>query len=200
MKITTQMVKDLRNTTSAGVMDAKKALEATNGDVEAAIEILRTKGAERAAKRSDRVAKEGLIETYAHPGNRVGVMLEINSETDFVARNDNFRTLAHDLVLHIAALNPRYVAIKDIPPEELAQQTETLREQAIAEGKPEAIVEKIIVGRMKKFYEEVCLMEQPFVKNDEVLIKDMIMEAIRMTGENIIVRRFARYELGETTA
>ncbi len=198
MKITTQMVKDLRAATSAGIMDAKKALEATDGDVDAAIEILKKKGAERAAERSDRSATEGLIEMYAHPGNRVGVMVEINSETDFVARNESFRVLAHDLALHIAALAPRYVSIEDIPQVELERQMGDLREKALAEGKPEAIVEKIVSGRMQKFYEEFCLMEQPFVKDDEVTIKEMITDAIRTTGENIIVRRFARYELGET--
>ena len=197
MKITTQMVKDLREATSAGIMDAKKALEATNGDVDAAIEILKKKGAERAAERSDRAAKEGLIEMYAHPGNRVGVMLEINSETDFVARNENFQTLAHDLALHIAAMAPRYVSIEDIPSADLEGQMGDLREKALAEGKPEAIVEKIVAGRMQKFYEEFCLMEQPFVKDDEITIKEMITDAIRTTGENIIIRRFARYELGE---
>jgi elongation factor Ts len=197
MNITTQMVKDLRAATSAGIMDAKKALEATGGDVDAAIEILKKVGAERAAERSDRTAKEGLIEMYAHPGNRVGVMLEINSETDFVARNESFRALAHDLALHIAALAPRYLSIEDIPQAELERQMGDLREQALAEGKPEAIVEKIVAGRMKKFYEDFCLMEQPFVKDDEVMIKDMIAEVIRTTGENIIIRRFARYELGE---
>lgn len=197
MNITTQMVKDLRAATSAGIMDAKKALEATGGDVDAAIEILKKVGAERAAERSDRSAKEGLIEMYAHPGNRVGVMLEINSETDFVARNESFRALAHDLALHIAALAPRYISIEDIPQTELERQMGELREQALAEGKPEAIVEKIVAGRMKKFYEDSCLMEQPFVKDDEVVIKDMIADVIRTTGENIIVRRFARYELGE---
>ncbi len=197
MKITTQMVKDLRAATSAGIMDTKKALEATNGDVDAAIEILRKKGAERAAERSDRTAKEGLIEIYAHPGNRVGVMLEINSETDFVARNDNFRTLAHDLALHIAAMSPRYVSIDDIPQAALDQQIGEFREKALAEGKPEEIAEKIVTGRMKKFYQEVCLMEQPFVKDDETSIKEIVTEAIRTTGENIIIRRFARFELGE---
>lgn len=197
MNITTQMVKDLRAATSAGIMDAKKALEATGGDVDAAIEILKKVGAERAAERSDRSAKEGLIEMYAHPGNRVGVMLEINSETDFVARNESFRALAHDLALHIAALAPRYISIEDIPQAELERQMRDLREQALAEGKPEAIVEKIVAGRMKKFYEDFCLMEQPFVKDDEVMIKDMIADVIRTTGENIIIRRFARYELGE---
>ncbi len=197
MKITTQMVKDLREATSAGIMDAKKALEATNGDVDAAIEILKKKGAERAAERSDRAATEGLIEMYAHPGNRVGVMVEINSETDFVARNENFKTLAHDLALHIAAMSPRYVSIEEIPQDDLDRQMADLREKALAEGKPEEIVEKIIAGRMNKFYQETCLLEQPFVKDDTVTIKEIVTEAIRTTGENIIVRRFARFELGE---
>jgi len=197
MKITTQMVKSLREATSAGIMDAKKALEATNGDVDAAIEILKKKGAERAAERSDRAATEGLIEMYAHPGNRVGVMVEINSETDFVARNENFKALAHDLALHIAAMAPRYVSIEEIPQEDLDRQMADLREKALAEGKPADIVEKIIAGRMSKFYQEACLLEQPFVKDDEVTIKELVTEAIRTTGENIIVRRFSRFELGE---
>lgn len=197
MKITTQMVKELREAAGAGVMEAKKALVATDGDFDAAIEILRTKGAERAEERSDRAAKEGLIEMYAHPGNRVGVMLEINSETDFVARNENFRVLAHDLALHIAAMAPIYVNQEDVPPDVIEKMTEELKAEALSEGKPEAVVGKIIEGKMRKFYEESCLLEQPFVKDEDVLVKDMITEAIRTTGENIIVRRFARYELGE---
>ncbi len=197
MKITAQMVKELRQSTGAGVLEAKKALEATSGDFEAAVDILREKGAARAAKRSDRAANEGVIELYAHPGNRVGVMIELNSETDFVARNEQFRDLAHELALHIAAMAPRYLNIEDVPKEELDRELDVLRAQAIAEGKPEAIVEKIISGRVKKFYEEICLMEQPFVKDDKITIRDMITDAIRTTGENIIIRRFARYELGE---
>lgn len=197
MKITAEMVKELRQSTGAGVLEAKKALEATDGDFEAAVDILREKGAARAAKRSDRAANEGVIELYAHPGNRVGVMLELNSETDFVARNEQFRELAHELALHIAAMAPRYLNPEDVPQEELDRETDVLRAQALAEGKPEAIVEKIVAGRIKKFYEEVCLMEQPFVKDDKITIKEMITDAIRTTGENIVVRRFARYELGE---
>lgn len=197
MNITAQMVKELRQSTGAGVLEAKKALEATNGDFEAAVDILREKGAARAAKRSDRTANEGVIELYAHPGNRVGVMLELNSETDFVARNEQFRELAHELALHIAAMSPRYLNPEDVPQEELDRELDVLRAQARAEGKPEAIVEKIVAGRVKKFYEEICLMEQPFVKDDKITIRDMVTDAIRMTGENIVIRRFARYELGE---
>ncbi|MEJ2746472.1 MAG: translation elongation factor Ts [Anaerolineae bacterium] len=197
MKITTQMVKELRQSTGAGVLEAKKALEATDGDFEAAVDILREKGAARAAKRSDRAANEGVIELYAHPGNRVGVMLELNSETDFVARNEQFRDLAHELALHIAAMAPRYLTPEDVPQEELDRELDVLKAQAAAEGKPAAIIEKIVSGRVNKFYEEICLMEQPFVKDDKIKIKDMITDAIRTTGENIVIRRFARYELGE---
>lgn len=197
MNITTAMVKELREATGAGVLEAKKALEAANGDFEVAVDALRAKGAARAAKRADRAAKEGVIELYAHPGNRVGVILELNCETDFVARNEQFRDLAHDLALHIAAMTPRYLSREEVPQEELDRELQVLREQALAEGKPEAIVEKIVSGRVNKFYEEFCLLEQRFVKDEKITINEMITEAIRTTGENIIIRRFARYELGE---
>jgi len=197
MNITAQMVKELREATGAGVLEAKKALEAHDGDFDKAADLLREKGAARAAKRADREANEGLIELYAHPGNRVGVMLELNCETDFVARNEQFRDLAHNLALHIAAMNPRYMNSEDVPQGELDRELEVLRNQALAEGKPEAIVDKIVSGRLSKFYEEFCLMEQPFVKDESIKIKDMLTEAVRTTGENIKIRRFARYELGE---
>lgn len=199
MKITTKMVKDLRDATGAGVLDAKKALENANGDFDGAVDILREKGAARAAKRSDREADEGVIELYSHPGNRLGVILELNCETDFVARGDEFQNLAHDLALHIAGLNPQYIEREDVPQEELDRELNVLRSQAAAEGKPPQIIEKMVEGRINKFYEEVCLMEQKFVKDDKVTIKEKITEVIRKTGENIIVRRFARYELGEST-
>lgn len=198
MNITAQMVKELREATGAGVLEAKKALEAHDGDFDKAADLLREKGAARAAKRADREANEGVIELYAHPGNRVGVILELNCETDFVGRNEQFRQLAHDLALHIAAMSPRYMNVDDVPREELDRELEVLRNQALAEGKPEAIVDKIVTGRLTKFYEEFCLMEQPFVKDDSIKIKDMVTDAIRTTGENIKIRRFARYELGET--
>jgi elongation factor Ts len=197
MTITAQMVKELREATGAGVLEAKKALEANNGDFDKAADLLREKGAARAAKRSDRAANEGVIELYAHPGNRVGVILELNCETDFVARNEQFRALAHDLALHVAAMSPRYLTTEDVPQDDLNRELDVLRNQALAEGKPEAIVEKIVTGRLQKFYEEFCFMEQPFVKDDNIKIKDMVTEAIRTTGENIRIRRFARYELGE---
>ncbi|MBX3060470.1 MAG: translation elongation factor Ts [Anaerolineae bacterium] len=198
MAITTAQIKELREATGAGVLEAKKALESTNGDFDKAVDLLREKGAARAAKRAERAASEGIIELYAHPGNRVGVMLELNCETDFVGRNEEFRNLAHDLALHIAAMGPRYLTREEVPQAELDRELDVLRAQAKAEGKPDNIVEKIVQGRLTKFYEEFCLLEQPFVKDDSVKISDMITDVIRKTGENIIIRRFARYELGES--
>ncbi|MCA9920904.1 MAG: translation elongation factor Ts [Anaerolineales bacterium] len=197
MKISAQMVKELRQATGAGVLEAKKALEKVEGNFDKAVDILREKGAARAAKRAGRDANEGVIELYTHPGNRVGVILELNCETDFVARNEQFRDLAHDLALHIAAMNPQYLSSEEVPQEELDRELEVLRSQALAEGKPEAIVNKIVSGRVNKFYEEICLLEQPFVKDEKIKIKDLITNAISTTGENIKVRRFNRYELGE---
>ena len=198
MKITAEMVKELRTATGAGVLDAKKALEATDGDFDKAADILREKGAARAAKRVDREASEGVIEVYSHPGNRVGVMLELNCETDFVARNEQFLELAHDLALHIAAMNPQYLSADDVPQEEVDRELAVLRSQALAEGKPEDIVDKIVAGRVKKFYSEFCLLDQPFVKDDKLTINDLITSVISATGENIKISRFTRYELGET--
>lgn len=197
MAITTEMVKELRGVTGAGVLDAKKALEQTDGNFDKAVDILREKGAARALKRADRTAKDGLVELYAHPGNRVGVMLELNCETDFVGRTEGFRELAHNLALHIAAAAPRYLRSEDVPAAEIERETAVLKAQAIAEGKSEAIAEKMVAGRISKYYEEMCLLEQPFVKDEKVKIKDMLTEAIRTTGENIMVRRFVRYQLGE---
>ena len=198
MKITAQMVKELRESTSAGVLEAKKALEATDGDFDKAVDILREKGAARAAKRSGREANEGVVELYTHPGNRVGVMVEINCETDFVARNEQFRALAHDIALHIAAMSPVYLTRAEVPQADLDREAEVLRNQAVAEGKPEQIVEKIVTGRMNKFYEETVLMDQPFVKDDKMTIHDLVTDSIRATGENIKIRRFSRFELGES--
>jgi elongation factor Ts len=197
MKITAAMVKELRTATGAGVLDAKKALEATDGDFDKAADILREKGAARAAKRAGREALEGVVEVYEHPGKRVGVMLELNCETDFVARNEQFLELAHDLALHIAAMNPQYLNVEDVPSEELDREAAVLRNQALAEGKPEEIADKIVAGRIKKFYSEFCLLEQPYVRDDKQTIQDLITNAISATGENIKIRRFTRYELGE---
>jgi elongation factor Ts len=198
MQITMEMVKDLRSATGAGVLEAKKVLEQTNGNFEKAVDLLREKGADRAAKRADRAAREGLIEVYGHPGNRVGVMLELNCETDFVARNEQFQQLAHNLALHIAAAAPRYLTVEEVPAEDVEREMSVLRAQALAEGRPEAVVEKIVAGRVQKYYEEICLLEQPYVKDEKIKIKEMLSEAVRTIGENIFVRRFARYELGES--
>jgi len=162
-----------------------------------AIQILREKGAARAEKRSDRDANEGIVELYAHPGNRVGVILELNCETDFVARNEQFTELAHNLALQIAAMSPKYIDVEDVAADDLESELSILRAQALAEGKPEEIVEKIVAGRIGKYYEEVCLLEQPYIRDEKVKVKDLITEAISTTGENIKVRRFERYELGE---
>ncbi len=198
MKISAAMVKELRTATGAGVLDAKKALEASDGDFDKAADLLREKGAARAAKRVGREASEGVVEVYEHPGNRVGVMLELNCETDFVARNEQFLQLAHDLALQVAAMNPQYLTSEDVPSEELDRETAVLRAQAIAEGKPEQIADKIVAGRIKKFYAEFCLLDQPYIKDDKQTIQDLITNAISTTGENIKISRFVRYELGET--
>jgi elongation factor Ts len=197
IEITAEMVKELRGVTGAGVLDAKKALESTGGDFDKAVDLLREKGAARAAKRADRAANEGIIELYAHPGNRIGVILELNCETDFVARGEDFQNLAHELALQIAAAAPKYISRDDVVTDELDREIAVLKAQAVAEGKPEQIVEKIVTGRLSKFYEEMCLLEQPYVKDESVKVSDMITDVIRKTGENIIVRRFARFELGE---
>lgn len=197
MKITAAMVKELREASGAGILEAKKILEEVGGDFDKAIDALREKGAAKAAKRSDRDVNEGVIQMYSHQGGRLGVMLELNCETDFVARNENFQQLANDLALHIAAEAPRYVKREEVSTEELDREISVLRAQALADGKPENIVEKIVEGRMKKFYSEIVLMEQPFVKDDSMTIEQLITEAIRTTGENIRIRRFARFAIGE---
>ena len=191
------MIKELRDATGAGVLEVKKALEAAGGDAEQALGALREKGAIQAAKRSERVAREGVVEVYAHPGSRVGVMLELNCETDFVARNERFVAFAHDLVLHVAAMQPAYVNREEIPQNEVDRLSKEYREDAIAQGKPEDIADKIVAGRLNKFYEENCLLEQGFVKDDEVKVQQLLTDLIGVLGENIVVRRFVRYELGE---
>ena len=195
--ITAQMVKELREATNAGILEVKKALEATNGDFDKAVDLLREKGAARAAKKVGRDANEGVIKMYAHPGGRVGVMLELNCETDFVARNEAFTALAHDLALQIAAMGPKYVSRDQVDSSELERELEVLRAQAQAEGKPEKVIEKIVEGRINKFYEEVCLLDQAFIKDDKKKVKDLVTDVIGTLGENIIVRRFSRFELGE---
>lgn len=192
--ITAQQVNDLRSQTGAGLMDCKRALVETNGDVEAAITILRKKGAASAAKRADREAKEGLIESYIHVGGKVGVLIEVNCETDFVARNDDFKALVRNLGMHIAAANPLYVSRDQVPEADLAAERDIAAAQVA--GKPPAAVQKIVEGKIEKFFSTIVLLDQPYVKVPEKSVKEIITEAIAKTGENIQVRRFIRYQLG----
>lgn len=195
--ISAQQVKELREATGAGVLDCRKALQAANGDFDKAVALLREKGLAAAAKKAGREAKDGVVELYSHGGGRVGVMVEVNCETDFVARTEQFRTFAHDLALHIAASSPRYLDVTDVPAEELESERSIARNRALAEGKPEKILDKIIEGRVEKFYQETCLMRQPFVKDESLIISDLLKQTISTIGENIIIRRFARWALGE---
>jgi elongation factor Ts len=197
LEITTAMVKELREATGAGILDCRNALVAHDGDFEAAAESLREKGLVEAAKRADREVLEGLVETYLHPGSRVGVMLELNCETDFVARTDDFQTLAHDLVLHIAFASPRYLSVEDVPEDVIEHERAQFRTEALEEGKPESIVDRIVEGKMKKYFDTVCLVRQPFVKDEDKTIQDLIDDALAKLGENIRLRRFVRFELGE---
>jgi elongation factor Ts len=197
MAITADMVKQLRERTGAGMMDSKKALEQFNGDMEKAAAWLKEKGLATAAKKASRVAKEGVIEVYSHMGGRMAVMVEVNCETDFVARTPEFRQLAHDLALQIASAAPTYVRREDVPDDLVSAQVAKYKEEAIAEGKKPEIAERIAAGRLEKFFEEHVLLEQPFIKNDKVKVKDLINDAIARYGENIVIRRFVRYQLGE---
>ena len=196
-EITAALVKELRERTGAGMMDCKKALSATDGDLEKAIDFLREKGLAAAAKKAGRVAAEGLVEAYIHGGGRIGVLVEVNCETDFVAKTDAFKELVKDIAMHIAATNPSYLKREEVPTAELEHEQAVLAEQARNEGKPEKIIEKMVAGRIEKYYKEVCLMEQPFVKDPDKTISDLITESIAKIGENISIRRFTRYQLGE---
>jgi elongation factor Ts len=192
--ITTQMVSDLREKTGAGMLDCKKALTDANGDIEAAIVILRKKGVASAAKKAERATREGLIESYIHVGGKVGVMVEVNCETDFVARNDEFKAFCRDLCLQIAAANPTYVRREEVPEADLAKEREIATAQV--QGKPPAALQRIIEGKLEKYYSTVCLLDQPFVKLPEKTVKDILTEKVAKIGENIQVRRFVRYQLG----
>ena len=196
-EITAALVKELRERTGAGMMDCKKALSATDGDLEKAIDFLREKGLAAASKKAGRVAAEGLVEAYIHGGGRIGVLVEVNCETDFVAKTDAFKELVKDIAMHIAATNPSYLKREEVPTAELEHEQAVLAEQARNEGKPEKIIEKMVAGRIEKYYKEVCLMEQPFVKDPDKTISDLITESIAKIGENISIRRFTRYQLGE---
>ncbi|MCZ8512338.1 translation elongation factor Ts [Paenibacillus filicis] len=197
MAVSAAAVKELREKTGAGMLDCKKALEEANGDLTKAGELLREKGLAAAAKKSDRIATEGMIESYIHAGGKIGVLVEVNSETDFVAKNEQFRTFVRDVALHIAAANPKYLRREEVPQEALDKEREILTNQALNEGKPEKIVEKIVDGRISKYYEEYCLLEQPFVKDPDKTVEEVLKEKIATIGENLSIRRFVRYELGE---
>ena len=198
MEITTAMVKELRQATGAGVLDCRQALETCSGDFEDAAVHLREKGLAAVAKRAGREASEGIVEAYVHPGSRVAVLLELNCETDFVARTDEFKTLAHDLTLHIAFAAPQWHTREDVPGALVEQERGIYRAQALEDGKPERIVERIVDGRLEKFYQQTCLLEQPFVKDEDKTIQELITDAIATFGENIVLRRFVRYEVGES--
>ena len=192
------MVKDLREATGAGILDCRKALAQHDGDFDKAVAYLREKGLAAAAKKLGREAKEGKLELYSHAGGRVGVMVEINCETDFVARTEKFQAFAHDLALHIAATAPRYMDVTDVPADVLDAERAIARNRAKEEGKPEKIWDKIVDGRLEKFYQEVCLLKQPFVKDESVTIAELLKQAVSAVGENVIIRRFLRWELGES--
>lgn len=197
MEITTEMIKELRAATNAGILDCRKALTEADGDFKKAVDWLREKGMAAAAKRSERVASQGTVELYSHGGGRVGVMVEINCETDFVARAEAFRTLAHEIALQIAASSPQYLSEKDIPEDVLAHEAEIAKARVIEEGKPEAVAAKIVEGRLKKFKEEVCLLSQAYIRDESITIEKLLNQNIASIGESIIIRRFQRWELGE---
>lgn len=193
-------VRQLRDKTSAGMMDCKEALKESGGDIEKAIEILRKKGKASASKRAGRAAKQGRVESYIHMGGKIGVLVEVNCETDFVARNDQFKRLARDIAMQIAASRPSYLARESVPPQVLEKEKEIAREQmgsSEKDKKPKDVVEKMLEGKLQKFYEETCLMEQPFIKDPKIKVKDLIEGAMASLGENIVIRRFERFQLGE---
>jgi len=200
LEVSANIVQQLREKTGAGFMDCKKALAETGGDVEKAIDYLRKRGVAAAAKKADRVVTDGAVGAYVHPGGKVGVLLEINCETDFVARNAEFQALLKDMAMQVAAANPRYVRREEVSAEESEREKSIYRQQALETGKPEKVIEKIVEGKMERFYSEVCLLEQPFIKDPDRKVSAVINDAIARLGENIQVRRFARYHLGEGTS
>ena len=200
MSATAEQIKKLRELTGAGVLDSKKTLEEHNGDFDAALAILKEKGLKAAAKKVERVAKQGLIETYVHAGGRMGVIAEINCETDFVAATNEFKELAHNVALQIAATNPKYVSKEDVPANVIEEQKKLFADAAAAEGKPAHIIEKIITGKLDSYYKDSCLLLQLFVRDDKTTVNDLVQATITKLGENIVIRRFTRFELGETQA
>jgi elongation factor Ts len=192
-----KLVKELRAKSGAGMMDCKKALVETDGNIEDAMILLREKGLAATNKKAGRVAAEGIVESYIHMGGKIGVLVEINCETDFVAKNEGFKNFVKDVAMHIAAANPSYVTKEEVPMEEIEKEKEILRAQALNEGKPEKIVDKMVEGRVTKYLKDICLMEQPFVKNPDLTIEDLVKEQIMTIGENVKIRRFARFQMGE---
>ncbi|MBN2025262.1 MAG: translation elongation factor Ts [Actinobacteria bacterium] len=197
MEINAAQVKELRESTGAGIMDCKQALQEAEGDVDKATRLLREKGLAGAQKKAGRTAADGIIDAYIHINNRIGVLLEVNCETDFVARNETFKAMVHDIAMHIAASKPLFVSSEDVPESVLEEEREINRNRALKEGKPEKVLEKIVEGRMKKYFEEVCLLDQPFVKDPDMTVGDVVKQTIAAVGENVIVRRFARFQVGE---
>ena len=200
MAITTAQIKELREATGAGILDCRTALESAGGDFEKAVDFLREKGLATAAKRADRDASEGTVELYSHGGGRVGVMVEVNCETDFVARSQAFRTFAHEVALQIAASAPLFLRPENIPDEVLERESEIARNRAREEGKPEAMLEKIVAGRLEKFKDEACLLRQAYIRDESITVEQLLLQNVAAIGENIIIRRFTRWELGESTA
>lgn len=197
MSFTAKDVMTLRQRTGAGMMDCKNALNETNGDMDKAVDYLREKGIAKAAKKAGRIAAEGIVDSYIHMGGKIGVLLEVNCETDFVARGDQFKALVHDIAMHIAAANPLYLSPEEVPASVLEHEKDILRAQAREEGKPEAIIEKMVEGRIKSYYEDNCLLNQKFVKDTSKTISELVIEATAQIGEKIAVRRFVRFEMGE---
>lgn len=200
MAITTEQIKELREATGAGILDCRKALENANGDYHKAVDFLREKGLATAAKRASREASEGVIELYSHGGGRVGVLLEVNCETDFVGRSEGFRTFAHEVALQIAAMSPLYVKEEDIPASVIEHEREIARKRALEEGKPEKILDRIVDGRIEKFKDDAVLLRQRYIRNEDITIQQLLMDNVAKIGENIVIRRFQRWQLGETTS
>ena len=195
--VTAEKVKELREMTGAGMMDCKKVLVETDGDLTRAAELLRERGISKAAKKAGRIAAEGLVESYIHGDGRIGVLVEVNIETDFAAKNEEFKQFVKDVAMHIAAVNPQYVTREEVPADVVEHEKEILKNQAMNEGKPAEIAEKMVNGRLEKFYKEICLLEQPFIKDPDMSVEDLLKSKIATIGENITIRRFARFEKGE---
>lgn len=197
MEVSAASVKELREKTGAGFVDCKKALEETKGDIEKAVDYLRQKGLSAAAKKSGRIASEGIVGSYIHAGGKIGVLIEVNCETDFVAKNEDFQNFVRDVAMHIAAVNPVCVERKELPTENMERERAVVKAQALESGKPEKVIDKIVEGRMEKFYAESCLLEQPFVKNPDMTISDYLNQTTAKIGEKVSIRRFTRYQMGE---